>query len=69
MRENRLLNNSQTCATIETVALPLAAYTELLQRVERLERIIMKQREAAIMEFSAVEDAFGMARTKEKRVR
>lgn len=64
-----VLNNSLTCATIEQITVPLAQYTELLHRVERLERIILKQREAAIMEFSAVEDAFGIARTKEKRVR
>lgn len=61
-----VLNNSQNRDIIQ---LSVSEYTELLHRLERLERIIMKQREAAIMEFSAVEDAFGMARTKEKRVR
>lgn len=61
-----VLNNSQNRDIIQ---LSVSEYNELLQRLERLERIIMKQREAAIMEFSAVEDAFGMVRTKEKRVR
>jgi hypothetical protein len=54
---------------MNTVTLPLDAYAELLQRIERLEQIIMKRRETAIMELGAVEDAFGMTRTKEKRLR
>lgn len=44
-----LLKNAQTCAKLNTVTLPLTAYTELLQRVERLEKIILKQREIAIV--------------------
>lgn len=61
---NTHLNNSQTCATMNEAT---AAYAELLQRIERLEKIIMKQRETALMEIGIVENAFGIERTKTPR--
>ncbi len=66
---HHLLQTEKTCAIVDTVTLPLEIYAELLHRIERLERLILKRRETAIIELGAVEDAFGMERTKEKRSR
>lgn len=68
--ESNLLQNAKKCAIVnETINLPLSTYVELTRRVERLERLLMKQREMALIEMSAIEDEFGMIRTKEKRTR
>ncbi len=68
--ETKLLQNTKECATLnETINLPLLAYVELTRRIERLERLLLKQRETALIEMSAIEDEFGMMRTKEKRTR
>ncbi len=61
---NTLLNPANNCATITVDA---AAFHRLLQRMDRLERYIMKRRELDIIELSHIEDEMGLERTKEKR--
>jgi hypothetical protein len=53
-----------------TIQLSSQQYNDLISRVLRIENFIMaRQREVLIQELSALEDSFGMPRTKEKRVR
>lgn len=61
---NALLNASNEHATI---TLGVTEYQQLLNRIDRLERLFMKRRELAIIELGSVEDEMGLIRTKEKR--
>jgi len=64
MQSDKVLQLSQVYDTIS-----IAAFNELIQRVERLEKLLLKRREMAIIELGAIEDGFDLVRTKEKRIR
>lgn len=66
MMTTGVLNNSETC---DRIVVSATDWIILLERVKRLEDVILKRRELAVIEFSSIEDAYQISRTKEKRVR
>lgn len=53
-----------------TIQVPAAAWNDLLTKVARLENyIIVRERETRLQGLAALEDTFGLPRTKEKRIR
>lgn len=64
---NSVLNPDKNCATI---TINVSDFYALLHRIERLEQfVITDRREAMRKELAALEDAYQLQRTYEKRVR
>ena len=52
------------------IAVPAQAWNDIVAKIARLEKyIVLSQREVLIKSLCALEDDFGLPRTKEKRVR